>query len=194
MTHSGYRVERHSPERAHVTVSWQLPIPEDLMTYKIEQIEGIAPQFGRLLDSSGVQSVTELRNREPENVVILLYRLNDEKKLTRALPSLKTVAKWIRRARELEPLVRLRNVSRAEPMRLRRLRAAPRTDRAVDVRSKSLPYARARHRARTIPDGRGRYAFRGTRNVIMHTSLYATACSLENATSAFDPSGICMPT
>ncbi len=81
------------------------------------RVSGIGSEFGRLLESSGVQSVTELRDREPENVVNLLHRVNAERKLTRALPSLKTVAKWIRRARELEPVVRLRNVSRAEPMR-----------------------------------------------------------------------------
>ncbi len=70
------------------------------------RVSGIGSEFGHLLESSGVQSVTELSTRDPENVVNLLHRVNNEKKLTRAVPSLKTVSKWINRARELEPVAR----------------------------------------------------------------------------------------
>lgn len=78
------------------------------MAYKIDKIEGIAPQFaeqletwmhqadlmrvsgigsefGKLLESSGMQSVAELRDRNPENVENLPHRVNTEQKLTRAL-------------------------------------------------------------------------------------------------------------
>lgn len=81
------------------------------------RVSGIGSEFGRLLETSGVQSVTELRDRKPENVVNLLHRVNGEKKLTRALPSLKTVSKWINRARELQPFARPRDVSRADSMK-----------------------------------------------------------------------------
>lgn len=67
------------------------------------RVSGIGSEFGQLLESSGVQSVEELSTREPENVVNLLHRVNGMKKLTRAVPSLKTVSKWITRARELVP-------------------------------------------------------------------------------------------
>lgn len=67
------------------------------------RVSGIGSEFGQLLESSGVQSVEELSTRNPENVVNLLHRVNGMKKLTRSVPSLKTVSKWITRARELVP-------------------------------------------------------------------------------------------
>jgi len=50
------------------------------------RVSGIGSESGKLLESSGVQSVTELRDRKPENVANLLHRVNTDKKLTRALP------------------------------------------------------------------------------------------------------------
>jgi predicted flap endonuclease-1-like 5' DNA nuclease len=68
------------------------------------RVSGIGGAFGRLLEASGVQSVEALSRREPENVVNLLHRVNEEQRIARAVPSLKTVSKWVRRARELQPL------------------------------------------------------------------------------------------
>jgi predicted flap endonuclease-1-like 5' DNA nuclease len=69
------------------------------------RVSGIGGGFGRLLEASGVQSVQELAQREPENIVNLLHRVNAERKLTRAVPSLSTVSRWVRRAREMQPVV-----------------------------------------------------------------------------------------
>ncbi len=67
------------------------------------RVSGIGSEFGQLLEVSGVESVEQLSQREPSNIVNLLHRVNDERKLTRAVPSLKTVSKWITRAREMAP-------------------------------------------------------------------------------------------
>lgn len=63
------------------------------------RVSGIGSEFGQLLEVSGVESVEQLSKRDPENIVNLLHRVNSERKLTRAVPSIKTVAKWVERAR-----------------------------------------------------------------------------------------------
>lgn len=62
------------------------------------RVSGIGSEFGQLLEAAGVESVAELARRSPENIVNLLDRVNAEKKLTRAVPALKTVTKWIQQA------------------------------------------------------------------------------------------------
>lgn len=69
------------------------------------RVSGIGSEFGQLIESSGIESVKELAVRDPENIVNLLTRVNAEKRLTRALPSLKTVVKWVDRARQMEPML-----------------------------------------------------------------------------------------
>lgn len=66
------------------------------------RISGVGGGFGHLLEASGVRSVEELSQRKPENIVNLLHRVNAERKITRAVPSLSTVATWVRRARDLQ--------------------------------------------------------------------------------------------
>ncbi len=65
------------------------------------RVNGIGSEFSQLLESSGIQSVKELSVRTPENIVRLLDRVNEEKKLTRVVPPLKTVERWVEIAREM---------------------------------------------------------------------------------------------
>ncbi|MEO7360299.1 MAG: DUF4332 domain-containing protein [Gemmatimonadaceae bacterium] len=65
------------------------------------RVSGIGPEFGQLLERSGVESVHELAQRNPENITHLLARVNAEKRLTRAVPTLKTVASWVDKARTM---------------------------------------------------------------------------------------------
>jgi predicted flap endonuclease-1-like 5' DNA nuclease len=65
------------------------------------RISGIGPEFGQLLERSGVESVQQLAMRDAENITHLVARVNAEKHLTRTLPPLKTVTGWINRARML---------------------------------------------------------------------------------------------
>ncbi|MCC6771149.1 MAG: DUF4332 domain-containing protein [Gemmatimonadaceae bacterium] len=66
------------------------------------RVNGIGSEFSQLLEASGIETVRELGERKPENVVHLLDRVNDEKHLTRVVPPLKTVSKWVERARRME--------------------------------------------------------------------------------------------
>ncbi|MDQ2664795.1 MAG: DUF4332 domain-containing protein [Gemmatimonadota bacterium] len=90
--------------RAQLAATTDLPASM-LLTWAnqadLMRVNGIGTGFGQLLESSGIQSVTELSERKPENVVQLLDIVNEEKQLTRVVPPLKTVKRWVERARRM---------------------------------------------------------------------------------------------
>ena len=65
------------------------------------RIKGVAGQYSELLEAAGVDTVVELANRNPENLTKKMEEINAEKKLVRAVPYLKMVAKWVAQAKEL---------------------------------------------------------------------------------------------
>ncbi|BDD01526.1 DUF4332 domain-containing protein [Persicobacter psychrovividus] len=69
------------------------------------RIKGIAGQFAELLKASGVDTVKELRNRNANNLHGKLTEVNEEKKLTRAIPSLSSVEGFIDQAKGLDAVV-----------------------------------------------------------------------------------------
>jgi predicted flap endonuclease-1-like 5' DNA nuclease len=69
------------------------------------RISGVGEEFSELLKMSGVDTVKELRNRNAENLAAAMKATNEEKKLTRTVPSSKTVQKWIDHAKTLEPII-----------------------------------------------------------------------------------------
>ncbi|MBT30179.1 MAG: ferredoxin [Thalassobius sp.] len=69
------------------------------------RVKGIAGQFAELLKAAGVDTIKELRNRNAENLHAKLVEVNTAKKLTRVVPSLTMVEKFIDQAKALEPKV-----------------------------------------------------------------------------------------
>jgi predicted flap endonuclease-1-like 5' DNA nuclease len=69
------------------------------------RIKGVASQFAELLKAAGVDTVKELRTRNPENLHKALTEKNAEKKLTRVVPALSLVDGFINQAKELVPVV-----------------------------------------------------------------------------------------
>ncbi len=69
------------------------------------RIKGVGPQFSELLEAAGVDTVKELRNRNAENLYAKLVEVQAEKKITRAVPALKQVVKFIEQAKNLPPTV-----------------------------------------------------------------------------------------
>lgn len=67
------------------------------------RVPGVGPQFAELLEAAGVDTVKELRHRNPASLAAKLEEVNEVKKLTRRVPSEKEVAKMIDAAKELEP-------------------------------------------------------------------------------------------
>ena len=71
----------------------------------LARIKGISEEYGELLEVAGVDSVPELAQRKPENLMESLTRVNDSKKLVRKLPSLNQVGKWVDHAKTLPKIV-----------------------------------------------------------------------------------------
>ena len=69
------------------------------------RIKGVGEEYSDLLEEAGVDTVKELRNRNPDNLHAALVKANEEKQLTRRLPTRNQVASWIEQARALPPKV-----------------------------------------------------------------------------------------
>lgn len=69
------------------------------------RISGVGSEFSELLEAAGVDTVKELRNRNAENLATRMTEVNETKKLTRTVPSAKTVDGWVAQAKSLDPLI-----------------------------------------------------------------------------------------
>lgn len=65
------------------------------------RIGGVGQEFAELLEAAGVDTVPELAQRKAENLAAKMEEVNNEKKLTRRVPSLKEVEKWVAEAKQL---------------------------------------------------------------------------------------------
>ena len=69
------------------------------------RISGVGEEYSELLEAAGVDTVKELRNRNAENLAAKMAEVNEEKKLTRAVPSTSQVEKWVEQAKTLDPKI-----------------------------------------------------------------------------------------
>ena len=69
------------------------------------RIKGVGPEYAELLEAAGVNTVKELRNRNAENLAAKCAEVNEQKKLTRNVPSEKVVSGWVDQAKELPPTI-----------------------------------------------------------------------------------------
>ncbi len=67
------------------------------------RISGIGGEYAELLEAAGVDTVKELQHRNAANLAEALQKTNDEKSLTRQVPSESMVTKWIEQAKGMEP-------------------------------------------------------------------------------------------
>jgi predicted flap endonuclease-1-like 5' DNA nuclease len=65
------------------------------------RISGVGQEFAELLEAAGVDTVSELAQRNAENLTAKMEEVNESKKLTRRTPSLKEVEKWVDEAKIL---------------------------------------------------------------------------------------------
>jgi len=65
------------------------------------RIKGIGEDYAELLEVAGVDTVRELKYRNPANLAKRLAEVNKGLKLVRALPSEKVVLRWIETAKKL---------------------------------------------------------------------------------------------
>ncbi len=69
------------------------------------RIKGVGEAYSELLEFAGVDTVKELRNRNPENLAAKVAEVNEQKKLTRRTPNQKEVEDWVAQAKTLPPKV-----------------------------------------------------------------------------------------
>lgn len=69
------------------------------------RIKGIGSEYSDLLEEAGVDSVPELAQRKPENLVAKMTEVNSAKKLVRKLPTLSQVTDWVEQAKKLPKIV-----------------------------------------------------------------------------------------
>jgi len=65
------------------------------------RIKGVGPEYAELLKAAGVNTIRELRYRNPARLAEAMAQANLERKLVRVLPSEHTVERWIDQAKKL---------------------------------------------------------------------------------------------
>src|SRR5215469_4539198 len=65
------------------------------------RIKGVGEDYAELLEAAGVDTVRELKYRNPANLAKAIADVNAKRKLVRLLPSEKAVGRWIEHARKL---------------------------------------------------------------------------------------------
>lgn len=65
------------------------------------RIHGVSSEYAELLQAAGVDTVKELKYRNPANLAKAMSDANKRRKLVRLLPSEKVVTRWIESAKKL---------------------------------------------------------------------------------------------
>lgn len=65
------------------------------------RINGVGLEYSELLEAAGVDTVPELAQRNATNLTKAMAEANEQKNLTRRVPSETEVSKWIAQAKEL---------------------------------------------------------------------------------------------
>jgi predicted flap endonuclease-1-like 5' DNA nuclease len=69
------------------------------------RIKGVGEEYSDLLEAAGVDTVVELAQRSPENLILKLQEAQARKNLVRRVPSIKQVTKWVDQAKTLPRIV-----------------------------------------------------------------------------------------
>jgi predicted flap endonuclease-1-like 5' DNA nuclease len=69
------------------------------------RIKGVGSEYADLLEEAGVDTVPELAQRKPENLLQKMEAANKAKKLVRRLPVLSQVQDWVEQAKKLPRVV-----------------------------------------------------------------------------------------
>ena len=69
------------------------------------RIKGVAGQWAELLEAAGVDTVKELRNRNPENLAEKMREINKQKRLVKQVPNATQISSWVDQAKKLKPAI-----------------------------------------------------------------------------------------
>jgi Domain of unknown function (DUF4332) len=69
------------------------------------RVKGVGFEYAELLRAAGVKTVSDLKIRNPDNLVKRMGEVN-KPRMVRLLPKAKTVERWIENAKKLQPIIR----------------------------------------------------------------------------------------
>jgi len=69
------------------------------------RIKGVAGEYSELLEAAGVDTVVELAQRKPENLLTKMQEVNAAKKVVRHMPVLTQVTGWVEQAKQLPRII-----------------------------------------------------------------------------------------
>lgn len=69
------------------------------------RVKGVGTEYSDLLEEVGVDTIKELRRRNPTNLTNAMEDINVKKRSVRRLPTEAMVAGWVIAAKNLEPVV-----------------------------------------------------------------------------------------
>ncbi len=70
------------------------------------RVRGVGEEYSDLLESTGVDTVKELRRRNPANLLTSMMQVNSKKLLVRRLPTEAMVERWVEHAAELDTIIK----------------------------------------------------------------------------------------
>lgn len=70
------------------------------------RVRGVGEEYSDLLEAAGVDTIKELRRRNPANLLTAMMEINGQKMLVRRLPTEAMVERWVEHAADLDPIVK----------------------------------------------------------------------------------------
>ena len=104
LRNAGTRSGRRS--LAHATKLKEREILEWVNRADLMRIKGVGAEYADLLEAVGVDTVKELRRRNPNSLARMANALNDKQRLVRRLPTNGMITGWVDHAKSLKPLVK----------------------------------------------------------------------------------------
>ncbi|MDX1690327.1 MAG: DUF4332 domain-containing protein [Acidimicrobiia bacterium] len=69
------------------------------------RVKGVGEEYSDLLERAGVDTIKELRRRNPQNLLAAMLEINDRKRLVQRAPTASMVEAWVEHAKTLDPVV-----------------------------------------------------------------------------------------
>jgi predicted flap endonuclease-1-like 5' DNA nuclease len=69
------------------------------------RIKGVGEEYSDLIEEAGVDTIKELRRRNPENLYQTILEINEKKNLVNRVPSQSMVEDWIQQAKKMTPVI-----------------------------------------------------------------------------------------
>ena len=69
---------------------------------ELMKIKNLGRDYADLLEAAGVESVSELKRRNPESLHEVMAKINSKRNIVDRMPSLKIVTNWIEDSKDIE--------------------------------------------------------------------------------------------